>query len=159
MMTDFTIHIDAPELAQAIQALAGVLGKKQGATQKQETSPAVQAPVYNHQPVQSPTTQTATPAAPVRGPVPGAVLPTSAAAPVSAAPAAATPVAQTAPVAAAPQYTPEMIQLATAPLIDAGKGEQLKGLLSKYGVMRVSDIPMNALGAFATDLRALGARI
>ena len=85
-------------------------------------------------------------------------------APVSAAPVAvpvAAPVrdAAPAPVAPAPQYTPEMIQLATAPLIDAGKGEQLKGLLSKYGVMRVSDIPRDALGAFATDLRALGARI
>lgn len=155
MMTDFTIHIDAPELAQAIQALAGVLGGRQkGAATMPEAAPAtpsagrgpaVQAPAYNYQPAPAPTAQPAPPVAPAQ-------------VPVSAAPAATPPV-QAAPVAAAPQYTPEMIQLATAPLIDAGKGEQLKGLLAKYGVMRVSDISMNALGAFATDLRALGARI
>lgn len=157
MMTDFTIHIDAPELAQAIQALAGALGR--GAPEhlaatatKPDRAPAapaagqapVQTPRYGYvpAPTQSPTVQVAPMTAPVAVPV---------AAPVrDAAPA---------PVAPAPQYTPEMIQLATAPLIDAGKGEQLKGLLSKYGVMRVSDIPRDALGAFATDLRALGARI
>ena len=151
-MTDITIRIEAPELVQAIQTLAGAIGRgaqehPAPAATKPDRAPAasaagqapVQAPGYGYvpAPTQSPTAQVAPMAAPVSG----------------------APVTAPAPVAPAPQYTPDMIQLATAPLIDAGKGEQLKGLLSKYGVMRVSDIPMNALGAFATDLRALGARI
>ena len=155
-MTDFTIHIEAPELAQAIQALAGALGNR---IQKTESVQTAQAPAYSY--TRAPMQPSVAEAAPQATAPAVTTAPIGAhAAPVSAAPVAVpAPVVQTAPVAAAPQYTPEMIQLATAPLIDAGKGEQLKGLLAKYGVMRVSDIPANALGAFATDLRAMGARI
>ncbi|MFR1104053.1 MAG: hypothetical protein ACLSD3_04465 [Acutalibacteraceae bacterium] len=70
------------------------------------------------------------------------------------------PTAQPAvPVAPAPQYTYEQLQLAGQYLLDAGKLQELQGLLQKYGIRRLPDLPREQYGAYATDLRGLGARI
>lgn len=63
------------------------------------------------------------------------------------------------PVSSAPQYTADMIFNACAELVNAGKNAQLSGLLQKYQIARLPDLKPEYYGAFATDLRGLGARI
>ena len=75
-----------------------------------------------------------------------------ASAPVQTAPAPAVPVT-------APTYTLDQIAKAGANLVDAGKMEQLLALLTKYGVQAVTQLTPDQYGAFATELRALGAQI
>ena len=125
--------------------------------------------------------QPTTPTAPVT-PTPAPVAPTAQApgAPLSATPAqTATPIAPTVPVAtpaptvtpaanvtltpavptSAPQYTLDMIATAGSALIDAGKMDQLMGLLGKFGVASLTELAPESYGAVANELRALGAAI
>jgi hypothetical protein len=53
----------------------------------------------------------------------------------------------------------EALQSAVGPLLTQGKGPQLQGLLAKYGVSRMPDLPEDKHGAFAADLRGMGAQI
>lgn len=111
----------------------------------------------------------AAPAAPI-----APASPTSAVPPVNPAPApaAAAPVAgpqvthpgnapAVAPVAAAPTYTVEQIGKAGADLVsqDAAKMPELLVLLQKYGVQAITQLKPEQLGAFATELRGLGAKL
>lgn len=89
---------------------------------------------------------------PYTAPVPVATVPT----PAVPTAASASP---TVPTAAAPTYTIEALQAAVYPLLTAGKGAQLQGLLGKYSVSRMPDLPEDKRGAFAADLRGLGAQI
>lgn len=66
---------------------------------------------------------------------------------------------QTAPVAQPQTYTIEQIQTACAPLMDAGKQQELIGLLAQFGVQALPQLPKEQYGAFATALRGLGAKI
>lgn len=86
--------------------------------------------------------------------------------PIAAAPVVSIPVAAPAaapapavPVTAAPAYTVDQLSQAGAALVDAGKVDALMGLLSKYAVQAITQLPPEQYGAFATDLRGLGARI
>ncbi len=58
-----------------------------------------------------------------------------------------------------PTYTLDMIASAGAALVDAGKMDALCGLLEKYGVNVITALDASQYGAFAADLRALGAQI
>lgn len=103
------------------------------------------------------------PAAPMAGPTsayPSNAYPGQAPGPV--APTAPTaPPAQTAgvPLAPAPQYTVDQIMQAGATLMDAGKVNELMNLLHSFGVQAVMDLKPEQLGAFATAMRELGAKI
>ena len=90
------------------------------------------------------------PTAPTPSPVP-APTPVSNAAPV--APVAGVPLAQP------PQYTIDQIMAAGAYLMDAGKINDLLNLLHSFGVQAVADLKPEQLGAFATSMRELGAKI
>ena len=107
-------------------------------------------------PTQTPTPAPAAPApaAPVAAPSPA---PAPTAGQTSAAPGN-TP-APTVPVAGAPTYTLDQISRAGASLVDAGKMQQLLELLGRYGVQAVTQLQPEQYGAFATELRALGAQI
>jgi len=63
------------------------------------------------------------------------------------------------PVAPAPTYNRDQIMTAGAALIDAGKINELMGLLNAFGVQAVTQLKQDQLGAFATELRKLGAQI
>ena len=63
------------------------------------------------------------------------------------------------PVAAAPQYTIEQIMKAGASLMDAGKMSELRALIKSFGVEAVTNLSPEQFGAFATELRKLGAKI
>ena len=87
--------------------------------------------------------------------------------PVNAAPVpttAPTPVPTTAPTpvpTAAPAFTLAQVAKAGAELMTQNPGMQptLQAMLGRYGAQTVQEIPAERLGAFATELRQLGANI
>lgn len=89
----------------------------------------------------------ATPQTPIAPPVPTAAVPQPPAAPAAAVPTAA------------PTYTLDAIAHAGAALAQAGKMQDAVNLLAKYGVQSVNQLKPEQYGAFATELRALGAQI
>lgn len=145
-MTEVKITITAPELANAINNLAAALAGKTS-LDNPDKSVQTEQNVMQYNPV--------TPVAPVSAPaqVTNIVTPPA----PSPAPAAQTP-ANTVPTGA-PQYTMDMLAVAGTALIDAGRMGELCGLLAKYGVESVTALNSAQYGAFATDLRALGAQI
>ena len=96
--------------------------------------------------------QEATPEPAAAAPVP---TPTPAPAPVAPVPAPAPAV----PVAPARTYTIDELMAAAAQLMDAGKIAQLQALLPKYNIPSFSALKPEQYGAFATDLRSMGARL
>ena len=73
-------------------------------------------------------------------------------------PVAPPPPANPVPVAG-PTYTLDQLAKAGATLAQAGKMEQCMALLAKYNVQTVNQLHPDQFGAFATELRALGAQI
>lgn len=129
-MMEMKIKIDVPELVAAVEKLAAAIDKTAlNITVPNEGTLNFNMPAGN------------APAAPPVTPMPTA-----------AAPAPAVPVT-------APTYTLDQIAKAGANLVDAGKMEQLLALLTKYGVQAVTQLTPDQYGAFATELRALGAQI
>ena len=130
-MLEINVTVAAPELAGAIQSLAAALSGT--------ALPAAASPVVS-------------PPAPVQ--------PSAAVAPAAAPTAASVPAAPpVVPVAAAPMYDRDQIMTAGSALIDAGKINELVGLLNTFGVKAVTQLKQDQLGAFATELRKLGAQI
>lgn len=137
---EMKIKIDVPELVAAVEKLAAAIDKTAlNITVPNEGTLNFNIPAGN---------------APVAAPAPA---PTPAAPPVTPMPTAAAP-APAVPVTA-PTYTLDQIAKAGANLVDAGKMEQLLALLTKYGVQAVTQLTPDQYGAFATELRALGAQI
>lgn len=104
----------------------------------------------------APIAQPATPMAPVN-PTPAQVTQPTAT-PATMPPIAETTAAPAVPTSA-PQYTLDMIATAGSALIDAGKMDQLMGLLGKFGVESLTELAPESYGAVANELRALGAAI
>lgn len=135
-MTEIKVTINAPELSEAINALARTLSGTHscecGDTCKAETAPAVAPTVPTREPTNvAPAPITATVPAPAQ-----TVVPTS-----------------------APTYTLDAIARAGTALLDAGKMNELTELLKKYGADTLVTINPTYYGAVAADLRALGAQI
>lgn len=167
-------------------AATRVLETEEGKVSKSDTAPApafglsqndagflagtYEAHVKKNHPVPPVAAAPAVPAAPV-----APVNPTSASVPPvnpAPTPAVVAPVAgpqvtppgnapAVAPVAAAPTYTMEQIGKAGADLVsqDAAKMPELLALLQKYGVQAITQLKPEQLGAFATELRGLGAKL
>ena len=145
-MMEVIVKIEAPELAASINKLADAISGHAPAASMAAVGPAlVAAPVEAPAPVNpahAPVAMTA-PAQPV---APTATSPGNTAAPAV-------------PVSSAPSYTLDQISRAGASLVDAGKMQKLLELLSRYGVQAITQIQPEQYGAFATELRALGAQI
>lgn len=133
-MFEINVTVNAPELAEALNNLAAAL---KGA----KLEPAASKTGKADKPAPVPPADYMPPA-------------DTAPAPVTPAPAPA-PV----PVAPAPTYSRDQIMTAGAALIDAGKINELMGLLNSFGVQAVTQLKQDQLGAFATELRKLGAQI
>ena len=140
-MFEVRITIEAPELAGAINNLAAAMGGAKLVPQ-QTATPAEQQPMTNP--------KTNAPA-----PVPPAPLPS----PGPAAQAMPSYPAPNVPLAQPPKYTVDQIMAAGASLMDAGKVNELMNLLHSFCVQAVMDLKPEQLGAFATGLRELGAKI
>lgn len=132
----FEIHVtvSCPDLLSAAELMAG----KKNSTLPREIKPAMTS-----------ATPAPVPAAPVSA-VPTAVPVSVASAPVNQA-----------PVAPAPAFTLNQIAKAGADLMATNPGLQpaLVELIHKYGAQTVQELPPDKLGAFATELRQMGARI
>ena len=63
------------------------------------------------------------------------------------------------PTAQPKQYTLDELTKACAPIMDAGKRQDLIDLLKEFGVDAMPQLPKEQYGEFATKLRALGAQI
>ena len=133
-MLEAKITIEAPALSQAISDLAQAI---------RDSRMALPQTTANAIPMTQPTT-------PPQQQAPASPVPT---APQQPAPAAAVPLAQP------PQYTVDQIMAAGAQLMDAGKVNELINLLHSFGVQAVMDLKPDQLGAFATALREMGAKI
>ena len=147
-MLEMKVTIAAADLAAAINHLAAAIEGRNAATAERENTQTSVIP----EPVVPPVTEHN--AAPTVDQATAAVTPAvSAPTPAPAVPAPAIP------VTTAPAYTLDQIAKAGASLVDAGKMEQLLALLAKHGVQAVTQIQPDQYGAFATELRALGAQI
>lgn len=173
-MIELKVTVDAPELSVAINHLADAIESKgtdapaapvknsrskKVAVKTAPDAPAVSAPAHS-EPVGSPV--------PVEQPA-AAPQPVATAAPVMTPPAA--PVTQqfipqpaaapAAPTQSQQGITCEQIINAAMPLMNSNPAfaMQLQGILAKYGVQAVTQIPENMLSNVAADLRALGAKI
>lgn len=162
-MSNFVIEIKAPELANALQALAAAIAGKQ---MDKLSCPAPKPKAAAPMPAPTPAAVAASPqpAVPVSVAPPAPTVPPQATAPIAAPvapPAAPVPAAPPQPVVptSVPQYTYEMLFNAAAALMGQNKGPQLQQLLVKYGIQRLPDLPPEQYGAYATDLRALGAKL
>lgn len=168
-MMEMKITVEAPDLAASILKLAEAIasGPDPALLIPDEplpvsAYPATPAPVaapVSPAPVNPPPGPAPTMAAPVAAPSPSPTPVTNAptAGPTSAAPGN-TP-APAVPVAGAPTYILDQISRAGASLVDAGKMQQLLELLGRYGVQAVTQLKPEQYGAFATELRGLGAQI
>lgn len=106
-----------------------------------------------------PATVQAPPGAPVAQPAPVApVVPTSVSVPTTPEPpqAQSTPAVPVAPVK---EYTLEEIQVALQPLMDAGRTNEIVGLMQKYKVASLPELPKDQFPNLVVDLRNMGARI
>lgn len=109
-----------------------------------------------------PATVQAPPVAPVAQPTPAApVVPTSVSVPTTPEPQPAPPAPPTpaVPVAPVKEYTLEEIQVALQPLMDAGRTNEIVGLMQKYKVASLPELPKDQFPNLVVDLRNMGARI
>ena len=160
-MMEMKITVEAPDLAASILKLAEAIAS---GPDPSILTPDEPLPVASYPTAPAPAPAPA-PAAPVS---PAPVTPTQTPTPAPAAPVAA-PSPAPAPTAGqtsaapgntpAPTYTLDQISRAGASLVDAGKMQQLLELLGRYGVQAVTQLQPEQYGAFATELRALGAQI
>lgn len=106
-----------------------------------------------------PATVQAPPVAPVAQPTPVApVVPTSVSVPTTPEPQQA-PTTPAVPVAPVKEYTLEEIQVALQPLMDAGRTNEIVGLMQKYKVACLPELPKDQFPNLVVDLRNMGARI
>lgn len=106
-----------------------------------------------------PATVQAPPVAPVAQPTPAApVVPTSVSVPTTPEPQQAPPTPAV-PVAPVKEYTLEEIQVALQPLMDAGRTNEIVGLMQKYKVASLPELPKEQFPNLVVDLRNMGARI
>ena len=160
-MFEVKVTVEIPGLPEAINALANAVSKTPTApVQAVSVTPASVIPA----PVEAPVAQAP---APVAAPAPAPVAvpaPVPAANPTAPAPVPPATTAQTYPATTATSpseakpVTLDDLGRAGATLIDAGKMPQLIALLGKYGVQAVTQLQPAQFGAFADELRALGAK-
>lgn len=164
-MMEMKITVEAPDLAASILKLAEAIasGPDPALLIPDEPLPVSAYPATPAAaPVAAPVAPVSpAPVTPTQTPAPTATPPVAAPAPTAGQTSAApgnTP-APTVPVTGAPTYTLDQISRAGASLVDAGKMQQLLELLGRYGVQAVTQLKPEQYGAFATELRALGAQI
>lgn len=86
------------------------------------------------------------------------VVPTPVSVPTTPEPPQAQPTPAV-PVAPVKEYTLEEIQVALQPLMDAGRTNEIVGLMQKYKVASLPELPKEQFPNLVVDLRNMGARI
>ena len=146
-MLEITIHVKAPELADALRALAGGLNIAHIPASDTPDASITSAKIAPEQ------LASQAPATPVAPQVP--------AAPITPAVPTATPVTTQAPTAE-PDYTHEQLGRAAAAYLDqdAANLAKLQELLGLFNVQAITQLSTPAIRtAFANALRGLGAQV
>lgn len=161
------LKLSAREALDSIEAglIGPLLRLNTGAPEKKEEEAPKQVDCGWAAPEPAPTepkpmTMTTTPAV-VTGPEPIAPMPAVPVTPTAPEPvpaAAPAPITQTVPTETH-AYTRDDLARAAAGLMDAGRIADLKALLQSFGVDSLVALPENQYGAFATQMRSLGAEI
>jgi hypothetical protein len=145
------IEISAPGLEKALNVLAASINQtgsvvlESPAQVSQETvPPQQQQPVQYQNPVQ-PSQQSA--------------VPTSTPQPAPAQTAGIVNPQQSAVPTTEQAYTMDQLAVAATQLMDAGRQPELVQLLNNFGVQALTALPKEQYGAFATQLRGMGAKI
>lgn len=155
---EINVNINCPDISFAAAALAKALSNLTPAAITAETNSTAESVT------ESAATPVARPAAPAHSPVNPTPEAPSSPTPATTTPAAVT-TAPTAPAAVptspAPQITGDMVAKAGADLIAANPAVMgpLNALLQKYGVGCAQELKPDQIGPFATEMRALGAKI
>lgn len=156
-MLEIHINISASDLVEAARLLSQTRTGQMPATLTTNTpvpNPPVQAaPVTQVAPATMQVTHVPTTSAPVTPPQ------TPVAQPMPTVNVPTAPVAQPTPTANVPSYTMDELAKAGAVLAQQGKMAELQGLLAKYAIGTIMELDKGLYGAFATDLRGLGAKI
>lgn len=149
-MNEIRIEIGGlKELAEAVKALAAARG---GQAAPVTMPPAQQYPAPTQQmPPAGPSQQSCSqiPAQPAMHAGTGMPQLSGGMAPVSAVPTTAMP----------QEYTIEQLQVAAAGLSGLGKMPQVLGILQRFGIQAMTELPRERYGEFATALREAGAQI
>ena len=144
-MNEIRISIEGlKELTEAVNALTGVLGGKapgqapgQQTSLQQQSGPVPTAPDYGY--------SQAAPAVPVQFPQqPAGTVGAAAALPTTT---------------VTPGYSLEQLQVAAAGLTSMGKMPQVMGILQRFGIQAMTELPQERYGEFAAALREAGAQI
>lgn len=149
--------VDFDDMMNFARSLAGSV-PAEAKTPVQPAPPMLNpAPVPPAAPVDAPAVPVA-PSTPVAAPVVSTAVPT-APAPVQSAPAPVQPAPVTAVPTTPSSYTLDDLARAAMTLMDAGRQNELQGLLRQFGVDSLPALPPQQYGAFATALRGMGAQI
>lgn len=162
-MSNFTVEIKAPEVCKSIDNLCALLVeliKRPGATMA-EVKPVAEQ-VFNQlpTPTQQPVQQQPAYVAPVQQPMyANPVLQQAPVQTVTPPVQQAAPPIQQAPPTVVQTYSLDQLAVAGTQLADQGKRNELIALLNGFGVQALTALPKEQYGAFATQLRAMGAKI
>lgn len=124
----------------------------------QAVSPAVDPALQPVPQVVQPIPQATLPPTPEIIPAVGPATTQTVAAPVQAPTPQPAQTAQTVQTQA-PVYTQQQLALAGTQLMDAGRQDEVVALLGQFGAQALTQLSMEQYGAFASGLRALGAKI
>jgi hypothetical protein len=162
---NITVNIQAPELANAILALASALSGNQLQAGLTKGGPSLAEQFNQAQPTQ----QQAPAAPPVQQPMNQQtnVVPFQQQAPTSVPTTPMQPTVQQAPAeqpqqsvpTSAPTYSMDQLAVAATQLMDAGRQAELINLLQSFNAQSLMALPKEQYGNFATKLREMGARI
>lgn len=158
---NFTLNVNVTGLEGLVSVLERLLASGVVTPQAQAPAPVQSAPVLSvvpspaHAP-QGPVyaVEHANPVAPM---APTQMYQTAGTAAMAPAPVAPAPAVV--PVAAAPSYDMNQLAVAATQLMDAGRQPELINLLASFGVQALTQLPKEQYGNFATQLRAMGAKI
>lgn len=149
-MNEIKIMIDGMnELTEAMKALALAVSGGTSQTGTQQAAVQTMAPAGMQMPPVSATAQQQ-----VYGPVSVQQPPMTMAGMQTGVPVAAAPT-----TAMAQEYTLEQLQVAAAGLSSMGKMPQVMGILQRFGIQAMTELPKERYGEFAVALREAGAQI
>lgn len=157
-MNGITITITADDkLLKALESLAQIITGGEPKIKKSGDIAAEAPKEKTSKPVSQPV-QTAAAGQPQTTPIPTTTPVFTAPMPTAPTPTAPTPTTPAPAVSVAP-YSLEQLALAAAPLMDAGRANELTELMKSFGVPSLQALPTDKYGQFANAIRAMGAQI
>lgn len=149
-MSTFSITVEAPALAEAINHLADAIKGTYAVQNYEKSLKAVEAHTEQVMPMNppiAPAAETASSAPAVNREIKGQTV----------SPLTAPNSVPTAPVQKT--YTLDELSIASADLIDSGKMQQIMAIIQKYGVPAINLLKPEQYESYAADIRAIGGKI